>query len=131
MLGWYKVIYEDGFIETIPIRYGINIKEWHIWGKDPVTGKPDRSFVEPYYNGRGSFCYEGDVVNCSDSIDTEFNFFAFEWRNPRFGTKIKEVYLEGSNQFKNPDGDVINNNAIVLVAMSYVEKRDISVHAAK
>lgn len=24
-LGWYEIIYEDGLVETIPIRYGMNI----------------------------------------------------------------------------------------------------------
>ena len=28
LLGWYEIVYEDGFVETIPIRYGINILDW-------------------------------------------------------------------------------------------------------
>ena len=28
LLGWYEIVYEDGFIETIPIRYGVNILDW-------------------------------------------------------------------------------------------------------
>ena len=29
LLGWYEVIYEDGFATTIPLRYGVNIEEWN------------------------------------------------------------------------------------------------------
>ena len=32
LLGWYEIVYEDGFVTTIPIRYGVNIQEWN-WDK--------------------------------------------------------------------------------------------------
>jgi hypothetical protein len=28
LLGWYEIVYEDGFIESIPVRYGVNILDW-------------------------------------------------------------------------------------------------------
>ncbi|MDD4191701.1 MAG: beta-N-acetylhexosaminidase [Mangrovibacterium sp.] len=124
LLGWYKVIYEDGFIEVIPVRYGVNIREWHLWGINPQTGKIDECLEEPYCNGVGTYCYEGDILDCSSSQNKELNFFSFEWKNPRFGTKIKEIYLEGSQQFINYNGDVIDSNAIALVALSFVERRE-------
>jgi hypothetical protein len=27
MLGWHEIVYADGFVATIPIRYGVNISE--------------------------------------------------------------------------------------------------------
>ncbi len=123
LLGWYKVIYNDGFSINVPIRYGVNIREWHLWGINPETGKIDECLVEPFCNGVGTYCYEGDIINCSNNPERELNFFAYEWRNLRFGTSVKEVYLEGSKQFINYNGSVINSNAIALIALSYVERR--------
>jgi hypothetical protein len=58
-------------------------------------------------------------------------FWAYEWRNPRFGIKIKEVRLEGSKfrteSYKHSfarDGELIGDNAIALAAISCVTKRD-------
>lgn len=124
LLGWYKVVYDDGFIEAIPIRYGVNIREWHLWGINPQTGKIDECLVEPFCNGVGTYCYEGDILNCSSTQNKELNFFCYEWRNSRFGTKISEIYLEGSQQYMNYNDEVIDSNAVALVALSYVEKRD-------
>jgi hypothetical protein len=154
LLGWYRIVYEDGFEESVPIRYSVNIREWHLWGTDPLTGQPDPCLAEgdPYCTGRavfcGNICYEADVVDCSSSKDKELNFFAFEWTNPRFGIKIKEICLEGMketpaadldpdgrrNNFrrlylgaqarKGSDGLLIDDNAIALVGLSIVTKRD-------
>ena len=131
LLGWYKVVYDDGFVINVPIRYGVNIREWHLWGINPQTGKIDECLVEPFCNGVGTYCYEGDLINCSNRSDKEFNFFAYEWRNSRFGTGIKDVYLEGSRHFIDYSGTEINNNAIALVALSYVERRPIERVSAK
>ena len=30
LLGWYEIVYDDGFIITIPIRYGVNILDWNV-----------------------------------------------------------------------------------------------------
>jgi hypothetical protein len=95
-----------------------------LWGINPQTGKIDECLEEPYCNGVGTYCYEGDILDCSSSQNKELNFFSFEWKNPRFGTKIKEIYLEGSQQFINYNGDVIDSNAIALVALSFVERRE-------
>ncbi|MDD4014475.1 MAG: glycoside hydrolase family 20 zincin-like fold domain-containing protein [Petrimonas sp.] len=131
LLGWYKIIYDDGFIESVPIRYAENIKEWHTWDINPLTGSIDDCLVEPYCNGIGSYCYEGDILNCSSDQDKELNFFSYEWKNSRFGAKIREIYLEGSQQFIRYDGEVINSNAIYLIALSYVSKRNINEFFAK
>ncbi len=46
LLGWYEVVYEDGFVTTIPIRYGVNICEWN-W--DERVSSDD-------------YCYNADAV---------------------------------------------------------------------
>ncbi len=124
LLGWYRVIYKDGYQLSIPVRYGLNIKEWHLWGIDPLTGMIDKCLVEPFCNGVGSYCYEGDPVNCSSSRDKGLYFFSYEWENTRPGTEIKEIYLEGSNKFEKWNNQIADNNAIALIALSYVEIRD-------
>jgi hypothetical protein len=107
LLGWYEVVYEDGFIETVPIRYGVNILEWDAWNDDKTN----------------SYCYAADPVPCSTDRSHPLHFSAYEWVNPRQGRVIKEVRLKGSNKFQGLDDKVIQDNAVALVAVSAVEKR--------
>ena len=114
MLGWYEVVYEDGFVSTIPIRYGVNIAEWN-WEK--------RTSARDY-------CYLADAVQLGASADKPVTFFAFEWKNPRLGKKIVEVRLKGTTAFRGGDPDFTNNfgpvipsNAVMLKAISVVKKR--------
>lgn len=114
MLGWYEVVYEDGFVATIPIRYGVNIAEWN-WEK--------RTSARDY-------CYGADALRIGASGDKPITFFAFEWKNPRLGKKIEEVRLKGTTGFRGGDPDFTNNfgpvipsNAVLLKAISVVKKR--------
>jgi hypothetical protein len=161
LLGWYRVIYEDGFEHLIPVQYGVNIREWHLWGNDPRTGQPDPCIKDesPYCTTRaifcGNLCYEADIVNCSGNAQRELNFFAYEWRNPRFGIKINEIRLEGARiagestadvidrrlwkkklylgaqGHVDQDGELIEDNAIALIGLSAVTKRDVNSSRAK
>jgi hypothetical protein len=135
LLGWYKIVYEDNYEISVPVRYGLNIMEWH-WGFNPETGK--NKFKDPFNVGIGRVCYEGDRVNCSDVSDTDLNFFAYEWVNPRLDIGVKEIYLEGSKNFRNFGGDfqrligeVIDTNTIALVALSYVPVQEPGIRSAK
>jgi hypothetical protein len=107
LLGWYEVIYEDGFVGTVPVRYGENILEWS-WGRrhQPST-----------------YCYRADPVNVGRAEGNPVTFFAFEWINPRFGKTIREVRLKGTTGFRNTRGRVIPDNSIVLAAISATKKR--------
>lgn len=124
MLGWYEIIYEDGFKVTVPIQYGVNILEWNPGGNKGLdtlegeTGAPQKAY-----------CYEADPVNCS-SDTTNIKFFAFEWVNMRFGKKVMEVNLYGSNNFKALQQNygqvtttLMDSNAILLAAISKVKKQ--------
>jgi hypothetical protein len=114
LLGWYEVVYEDGFVTTIPIRYGVNLLEWN-WrpGSDPET-----------------YCYEGDPIVLGGRSEAPVTFFAYEWVNPRLGKVITEVRLKGTVGFRGavPEfedfyGPVIQSNAVILRALSVVRKR--------
>jgi hypothetical protein len=114
LLGWYEVVYEDDFVTTIPIRYGVNILEWN-WDK--------RISYDDY-------CYNADPVAVSGKGVQQITFFAYEWLNPRLGKVIREIRLKGTtgfrggtNDFNNDVGPVIASNAVMLTAVSIVEKR--------
>jgi hypothetical protein len=114
LLGWYEVVYEDGFVTTIPIRYGVNICEWN-W--DERVSSDD-------------YCYNADAVAVGTTMKNRVIFFAYEWTNPRLGKVIREIRLKGttgfrgaSNDFNNSYGPVISSNAVMLAALSMVKKR--------
>ena len=114
MLGWYEVVYEDGFVTSIPIRYGVNIAEW-TWDR--------RDSAHDY-------AYAADAVPVGSPDGNSITFFAFEWTNPRLGKVIKEVRLKGTTGFRGGDpgwlndfGPVIPNNGVILKALTVVRKR--------
>jgi hypothetical protein len=114
LLGWYEVIYEDGFVTTIPIRYGVNICEWN-WDERVSSD---------------NYCYNADAVAVGTTMKHRVTFFAYEWTNPRLGKVIREIRLKGttgfrgaSNDFNNSYGPVIPSNAVILAAVSMVKKR--------
>ena len=114
LLGWYEVAYEDGFVVTVPIRYGVNILEWD-W--DQRKSAKD-------------LCYGADAVAVGDRVKDSVTFFAFEWVNPRLGKVIHEIRLKGttgfrggSDDFDNSQGSVIASNAVILAALSMVKMR--------
>jgi hypothetical protein len=77
LLGWYEVVYDDGFIVTVPIRYGVNILE-ESW----PSGPPSKNLA-----------YEARLVPRSGGQAD----FAYEWINPRFGKVIREVRLKSAS----------------------------------
>jgi hypothetical protein len=115
LLGWYEVVYEDGFVATIPIRYGVNILEWN-W--DQRVSARD-------------YCYHADAVPVGSHAPDRITFFAYEWINPRLGKVVQEIRLKGttgfrggSDDFNNEMGPVIASNAVILAALSVVQKRN-------
>ncbi len=110
LLGFYRFVYEDGLVETAPIRYGVNILEAG-WGKK---------------HSPRNVAWQADLVDCGRSPEGRITFFAFEWVNPRFGKRIKEVRLEGISGFKDFNGKTIADNALILLGVSVVRKRPFS-----
>ncbi len=125
LLGWYEIVYEDGYKDIVPLQYGVNIMEWNPGGDKSLdtlegeTGAPQKAY-----------CYEADPVNIS--VDTaNIKFFAYEWVNKRFGKVIKEVNLYGTDHYQALQqnyGQVetapMASNAILLAAISKVKKRE-------
>ena len=99
LLGWYEVTYDDGFVETVPVRYAVNILEQG-WGKshDPRN-----------------VAYEAELVESGRSGRT---FFAYEWLNPRFGRPVREIRLRGTST-----GPSRGDNGILLESIRVVAKR--------
>ena len=107
LLGWYEVTYDDGFVENVPLRYGVNILEAG-WGKS---------------HGPSHLAYEAELVDCGDKGGAPLTFFAYEWINPRRGIRVKEIRLKASAGFRNVDGRMAAENAVLLAAVSVVKKR--------
>lgn len=89
----------------------------------------------PGYTGRqvhpqNQYAYEADAVKiAADADGSPVWFFAWEWKNPRFGKKIREIKLKGTQQFRGVRGksmEPVDNNAIILLAVSAVQVRSVS-----
>ncbi len=124
LLGWYEIVYEDGYKITVPVQYGVNILEWDPGGENSLdtregdTGSP-----------QNAYCYESDAVLCSTNGSTPV-FYAYEWVNKRFGKPVKEINLYGSKGYQALEQDygkvttsAMKPNAILLAAISKVKKR--------
>jgi hypothetical protein len=110
LLGWYEVFYEDGFVESVPVRFGWNILPV-TWGKhSDVVAKGNAKEL--------SYAYAADAIPCGDAT-----LFAYEWVNPRFGKVVTEVRLRGTTGFLNTKAKPVSDNAIVLAGISVVKKR--------
>jgi hypothetical protein len=81
LLGWYEVTYDDGLRASVPLRYGVNIREA---GGTPASPKGLTYYAEAVDRGGAT------VV-------------AYEWINPRFGKTIREVRLHAAR----PDNAVV------------------------
>jgi hypothetical protein len=112
LLGWYEVVYEDGFVDTVPIRFGWNIL--------PVTWGKQSDTIAKGSAKELSYAYAAAAVPCGDAT-----LFSYEWVNPRFGKVVKEVRLHGSEGFRDTQGKLTPNNALVLAAISVVQKRPV------
>jgi hypothetical protein len=104
--GWYEAVYADGFVQTIPLRYGVNILETG-WGKSHAPN---------------NLAYEAELVDCGEANRDRVTFFAYEWVNPRRGIAVKEVRLKTASGFKNVLGKPTPQNTIMLAGVSVVKK---------
>jgi hypothetical protein len=110
LLGWYEILYEDGLVETIPVRYGMNILDWR-WRQRITGNEKDRAKYS-----QNKYAYEATAVECSLDKQRPVTFFAFEWENARFGKKIKTISLRPVEFTKG------NENAVMLLSISVSEK---------
>jgi hypothetical protein len=126
LLGWYEIVYEDGLKSIVPIQYGVNIMEWNP-GSEARLDRNEGETGSP----QNVYCYQADPVNCSSgSAVNPVTLFAFEWVNPRYGKKIKEVNLCGSVNYQatqtdygKPVYEPMKSNAVILAGITKVKKR--------
>ena len=114
LLGWYEIVYEDGFKETIPIQHGVNIREY--------TSAEN--------------CYYSDAIEIGDKV-----FYAFEWQNKRPGEIIKTVNLIGTENARRhienscyegkAEFETIPSNGLILLGLSTVEAREKNIYPYK
>ena len=122
LLGWYEIVYEDGYLETIPVRYGVNILEWNLRRPEKIDNWPEGSTGAQ----QNFYTYAADAIACSQNMKEQpITFFAFEWKNSRFGRVIKEINLKGTRHYLNYKNKPIDENAIILLAISQVKKREV------
>ena len=127
LLGWYEIIYEDGFKTIVPIQYGRNALEWNAAHK-----KVRETITSGSMSTQSVYCYDADAIDCSaDPAQEPVSAFAFEWMNPRLGKIVKQVNLHGSinfqallPEFEEPLTKPMESNAILLLAISKVKKRE-------
>lgn len=110
-LGYYEVVYEDGMVESIPLRYGVNILDWN-WRQRIVSNAKSKAKYS-----QSQYAYNARAVNCSNDYSNLVTFFSYEWQNPRFGKQIREVNLKAVGSKKNTE------NAIILLAVSVSETK--------
>jgi hypothetical protein len=113
LLGWYEVIYEDGYVETVPIRYGVNILDWR-WKQRLINDEKEKVKYS-----QDKYAWEAKAVPLSADDSDAVTFFSFEWENPHFGKKVKEVKLHGREG--NSDA-----NAVLLLSMSVSENEPVA-----
>jgi Glycosyl hydrolase family 20, domain 2/Glycosyl hydrolase family 20, catalytic domain len=106
LVGWYEVTYVDGFVQTVPIRYGVNILEVG-WGESHQPG---------------NLAYDARLVDCGGTNSKRLTFFADEWRNPRPGIPVKEIRLRATAEIRNAVGETSSPNTLMLAAVSVVKK---------
>jgi hypothetical protein len=111
LLGWYEIIYEDGYAESVPIRYGLNILDWS-WKQRIMKNRKDND------ENSQKYAYDARAVNCSKENSDTITFFSFEWENPRYGKKITKINLRSIKNEKS------NDNAIILLAISVSENSE-------
>ncbi len=109
LLGWYEVIYEDGLVISIPLRFGVNILDWK-WMKR-LRGN-EMSKVK--YN-QNQYAYNAPSLLCSAEGTDPVHFFVYEWENPRYGKVIKEINI------KTAGFGIDDANAIILLGLSIAE----------
>jgi predicted outer membrane lipoprotein len=98
LLGWVEVTYEDGYVLTVPLRYGVNVSDW------------ERGVV-----------YGADAVDCAGpGREGPAWFYALEWANPRLGRAIDAVRLVGAPRFTGTDDKRARGNVIALLGLSVV-----------
>ncbi|HLP72359.1 MAG TPA: family 20 glycosylhydrolase, partial [Bacteroidales bacterium] len=103
LLGWYEIVYQDGYIETVPLRYGLNILD-RGWRQRIGLMSPPKAKAS-----QNQYAYQARAVR----FENDGTFFSYEWLNPRPGIMIKEINVKQK----------AGGNPILLRSVSFTEKK--------
>lgn len=82
-IGEYKLHYEDGSTEVIPITYGQDVRDW--WFTDNSKGVT-----------RGKVVWQGDNERAK-SLQSRVRLYLLSWENPKPGKKVTSIdYAKGN-----------------------------------
>ena len=112
-LGYYIVEYENGLVEIITLRYGVNILDWR-WKQRISLDEENKE-----NDNQNKYAYAASAVECSKDDSSPVTFFAYEWKNPHYGKKIKQITLHSIDLKKG------NENAVILLGVSVTENRKV------
>ena len=101
LLGWYEIVYEDGFVETVPLRYGLNVLDLG-WRQ-----RIEQKTLPIAKASQNQYAYMARAVSKSDGT-----YFLYEWLNPRPGIRVREIRLKQQKK----------ENAIYLISVSLTER---------
>jgi hypothetical protein len=102
----------------------VNVLEWNV--VDNRDSQYRLSAYGPDSNVR-PICYGADAVDCSAKDgEQRVTFFAYEWVNPRFGKKIEQITLRGSQKFIGSRSERISSNGVMWIALSAVLPRAVT-----
>lgn len=103
-VGNYKITYDDGSTELIPIEYGGNIGHYARRQNEPFKGE--------YYRHNGYFAtYFTDGIEEKSTDGQPITVYRFEWRNPSPDKVIATVEIVNSRKF---------NTEICLLKLSVI-----------
>ncbi|HEV3237450.1 MAG TPA: hypothetical protein VGZ25_10705 [Gemmataceae bacterium] len=83
-IGEYKVHYDDKSVETIPIAYGVDVRDW--WFREDEKG-PSRAKV----------AWKGEN-EASKKFDCGVRLYLMTWKNPKPDTKVVSIDFIGNKE---------------------------------
>ncbi|MDD4772403.1 MAG: family 20 glycosylhydrolase [Eubacteriales bacterium] len=94
-IGEYRIIYEDGETQTIPVEYGGNIREYNKPYAAPMEGS--------YYRHQGYIAtyFSSPAIQCRGIHGEDITIYRYLWKNPHPDKKIIEI-----RKTQNPGTDV-------------------------
>lgn len=83
-IGEYRVNFEDGSSETIPIVYGVDVRDWFYRDdeKEPSAGK---------------VVWKGENARAT-AVGVKIRLYASEWKNPKPAVKVVSVDFLGKKE---------------------------------
>ncbi len=108
LLGYYAIEYEDGFIVSVPLRYGVNIME-----------RKQENTEENRYP-----CFLADPVP-GDDKNKDIVCYSYEWRNERPGKKIFRIVLKSVTAECNAAEEKVTDNRVHWTGIAYTSTIDV------